>query len=144
MSRRGRVAVYSRPKPPGGQPTYRRRITTAEILPKEQGVWTPHGAPQPWHPALGRRATRTFGFEGQQGFPSGEPRAVGNRDSTLKGTHKISHTPETRAETVIWKEPGSDPPADLEESPREAGGNWHSPWGHRHWWQSFWGACSIL
>ena len=22
-------------------------------------------------------------------------------------------------------------------SPREAGGKWDSPWGHRHWWQPF-------
>ena len=50
----------------------------------------------------------------------------------LKG--KISHTLRPSAEAVIWKEPGSDPPADLRESP---GGNWSSPWGHRLRWSCF-------
>ena len=51
-----------------------------------------------------------------------------------------SHKPQHR--TVIWKEPGSDPLADLGGPPGEAGGNWNTPWEKRHWWQSFWGARS--
>ena len=39
---------------------------------------------------------------------------MGNRDSTFKGHHKISHVLGPRAEAVIWKESGSDPPTDLE------------------------------
>ena len=35
-----------------------------------------------------------------------------------------------KAEAVIWKEPGSDSPADLEDSPREAGSNWDPSWWH--------------
>ena len=45
----------------------------------------------------------------------------------LKRAYKISHAPGPRAEAVISKEPGSDPPADLGESPGEAGGSWSSP-----------------
>ena len=39
----------------------------------------------------------------------------------LKGAHKISYTPGAREEAVIWKDPGSDPPTDLRNSPGEAG-----------------------
>lgn len=40
----------------------------------------------------------------------------------LKGAHNISHLPGPRAEAVIQKACESDPPADLGESPGEAGG----------------------
>ena len=46
---------------------------------------------------------------------------MGMETPLLQGTHKISHAPQPRAEAVISKEPGSDPPADLGESPGEAG-----------------------
>ena len=62
----------------------------------------------------------------------------------LEGAHKISHVLGPRARAVIWKEPGSYPSADLGESTGQAGDNWSSPWGHRHWWQLFWGACSTM
>lgn len=35
----------------------------------------------------------------------------------LKGTQKILHAPRPRADAVIWKESGSDSPADLIASP---------------------------
>ena len=70
-------------------------------------------------------------------------RAVGNR-LLLKDTHKISHTLSPSTEAVIWKEPGSDPLADLREPPGAAGGNWDSPQGHRCWQQPFGGACSTM
>ena len=63
--------------------------------------------------------------------------------SLFKG-HKISHALGPRAEVVIWKEPGSHLPDNFDESPREARGNWSSPWGHRHWCQWFWEACSTM
>ena len=44
-----------------------------------------------------------------------------------KDRHKILSVVGTGADGS--KEPGSDPPADLGESPREAGGNWSSRWG---------------
>ena len=72
----------------------------------------------------------------------------------LKATHKISHAPGPRAKEVIWKKPGSDPPADLREPPHEAGetgahpgntntGGSHSwelvlPHGHLCWQVPFW------
>ena len=43
----GRVAVQSRPIPPGGQLTSGRTVTTSEVLPKEWGVWVSRQAPQP-------------------------------------------------------------------------------------------------
>ena len=43
-------------------------------------------------------------------------------------------------ETVLWKEPGSDLPVDLEESPRESASNENAPWIYRHRWQPFLGA----
>ena len=70
-------------------------------------------------------------------------RAVRNRDSTLKRP-KNAYTLRPKAEAVILKKPGSDLPADFGESPREAEGQWHSTWGHKHWWQPFGGACSIM
>ena len=57
----------------------------------------------------------------------------------LKGAHKISHTPRSSAETVTFKNPGSDPFADLgEASQRED--YWVFPWGHRGWQQPFYGS----
>ena len=53
-------------------------------------------------------------------------RAVGNKDSLLQHTCKVSPAPGPRAEAVISKESGSDPPADLGESLGEAGGSWSS------------------
>ena len=49
---------------PGRQPTNDRMITTAEVLPKAEGVQASHRAPQPGFPVPARRAPRTFGFEG--------------------------------------------------------------------------------
>ena len=57
----------------------------------------------------------------------------------LKSTYKISHAPGPRTEAVSQKEPGSETLADLGEPCGEAGGNWDSPWSHRHWQQPFWG-----
>ena len=45
--RKGRNMVQPRPILPGRQPTNRRLITTAEILPRERGVQALHQAPQP-------------------------------------------------------------------------------------------------
>lgn len=75
-----------------------------------------------------------------------------------KGRHKIFSFVGTRADGS--KEPGSDLPADLGESPREAGGNWSScwgkdtagshsgepvlPWGHWCWKMPFWNTPSSL
>ena len=68
-------------------------------------------------------------------------RGLGEIETPLqKGTHNISHVLGPRAETVIWREPGLDLLSYLGISPREAGGNWSSPWGHRHWQKPFWGA----
>ena len=122
MGRRGGVTVQSRPKPPGGWPTNVRKITIADVSPKEQGVKAPHQAPQPEGAAPGRLNPRTLGFECQQGLLSGVPEGCRKwrpHSSRTKNTYTLG----PRAETVIWKEPGSDPPADLGESPREAGGN---------------------
>ena len=55
-------------------------------------------------------------------------RAAGNRDPLLKGTCKITHALRHSEEALIRKEPGSDTVADLGEPPREAEGNWDSPW----------------
>lgn len=49
------------------------KITLAEVLPKEQGMWTPYSSLQPGGPALGRWVPRTFGFEGQSGLLLGDP-----------------------------------------------------------------------
>jgi len=65
------------------------------------------------------------------------------KGSTLKKP-KNAYTLRPKTETVILKKPGSDLPADFGESPREAGGQWHSTRGHKHWWQPFGGACSIM
>lgn len=64
----------------------------------------------------------------------------------FKGTHKISHAPSPRPEAVICNVPGSDPFADLEEHPGEAGGYQDFPGardagcnhsGELHWcWQT--------
>lgn len=65
-------------------------------------------------------------------------RSVGNKYSTLVGhTHTISHELRPSAEPVNWKEPGSDPFADLGEPSRAAGDNWSSLWEHTYWHQKF-------
>ena len=48
MRRAGEVGntVQSRPTPSGRLPTNTRIITTAEVLPREQGVQAPHWTPQ--------------------------------------------------------------------------------------------------
>lgn len=70
--------------------------------------------------------------------------SIQDRDSTIKG-HLLNPTcSRLRAEAIIWKEPVSDPPTDLEGFPGDARGNWSSPWGHRHWWYSLLGACSSM
>ena len=57
----------------------------------------------------------------------------------------------TPNETVVWiprKGPISEDSACLGESLREARSGCGSPWGHRHWWQSFPGAapttCTVV
>ena len=73
----------------------------------------------PEHLAL--KTSRAYVWESQG--------AVGNTDSALKSVHKISHAPSPSTESVVWKEPGSDPLADLGEPPGEERGNWNSPLG---------------
>ena len=47
-------------------------------------------------------------------------RGVWERETPLlKGAHGLSHTIGPRAEAIIWKEPGSDPQAEVGESPRK-------------------------
>lgn len=96
-------------------------ITTAEFLPKEQGLELHSGLPslgvlQREHLAL-MPARLTWG----------EPEAVENTDCTLKRCPQDLTCPGTQGRAVICKEPRSDLPADLEESFGEAGGNWSSP-----------------
>ena len=62
----------------------------------------------------------------------------------LNCAHKISHALRLKIEAVIGKEPGSDPPADLADTPREAVDNWSSPCRYRHWQQPFWGSHPIM
>ena len=63
-------------------------------------------------------------------------RVVGNRNFTLKGHTQILKCSgrQGRSSNLKW----SDPPADLGESPIEAGGKWSSPRGHGCWRQPFW------
>ena len=49
----------------------------------------------------------------------------------LKDAHKISHVPGPKTEAVTGKDPVSDRPVDLRETPRGEGDDWSSPWGHR-------------
>lgn len=41
----------------------------------------------------------------------------------LKSVHKVSHAPLGGAEEIVWRDPGSEPLADLGEPSGEAGGN---------------------
>ena len=43
----------------------------------EQDFQTPHWAPQAGGPELGRRASRTYGFEGQWGLLLGDSQGYG-------------------------------------------------------------------
>ena len=141
MGRRGRAAHSRDPHPRSGWPTHVRIITTAEVLLKERGVWAPYWAPQPRDPAPGRQAPspQNVWLWRPAGINFRSPRGLGEIEiPLLKGAHKISHTPGTRAEAVIWKEPKSDSSVDLGESAKEAASNWSSPWRHRHWQAPFW------
>ena len=44
----------------GGQPTKGRIVTTAEVLPKEEGVQALHQAPRPGGSVPGRQTSRTW------------------------------------------------------------------------------------
>lgn len=71
--------------------------TSMEFLLEEWGVCAPHQAYQPLGPAPERQASKMSGFEKQWGFHPGEPRGVGNWDSTLKGlTHRTDLPPRTQ------------------------------------------------
>ena len=86
-----------------------------------QNIW-------PWRPA---------------GLTIGSARGLWETETLLvSGAHKISDALGPSTEAVIWKESGSDPPADPGEPSKEAGGHWSSPWGHRHWRQPLWGTHS--
>ena len=50
----GESTVQSKSHTPGGQPTNRRKIKFAEVLPKERGAPAPGQTPQPEGPAPGR------------------------------------------------------------------------------------------
>ena len=54
----------------------------------------------------------------------------------VNGAHKISRAPGPRAEAGIWKEPGSDLPADPSESPGDRR-QLQLALGHRHWGSLF-------
>ena len=114
------------------------------VLPKEWGVWAPYQSPQPGGPAPGRWAPRTLAWKASETYSCESQRAVGNEIPLLKDAHKTTHTPGPREKAAIWKEPGLDLPADLGESPGEAGGNWSSQWGYKNWKQPFWGAPSTM
>ena len=122
--------------------TNRRIITISEILPKEWAIWAQYQAPQHWVLYQEDEPPEHLALKTRESY-FGRARGLWEIETPpLKSAHKISHALGPRAEAVIWKEPGSDLPADLGEPPREAGGNWSSPWGHRHWWQTFGGAHS--
>ena len=141
MGRRG-GDIYSRHTPPGGQPTNRRIIAIVEITTKECGVWAPHWAPQHRSPVPGRKPQNVWLWR-PVGLTFRRARGLWDIEiPLLKGSYKISHALGLRAEAAVWKEPRLEPPADLGKPPIEAGGNWSSPWGHRHWGQPFLGACS--
>ena len=99
-------------------------LTRAEFSLRSKGSASHISTPSPgaWHWAdkppehLALKASRAWGQEGW--------RAVGNRNSLLKGTCKISHAPKPSTEAVLWDEPGSD---HLGEPPGESGGNQDSP-----------------
>ena len=81
------------------KPTKGRIITTAEVLPKKEGVQALHQAPQPGGSWPGRQASKTFDFEDQRAQFQESQRPGGNRDSSLKGcTEKLtcSRTQERR------------------------------------------------
>ena len=130
MGRRSGDKVQAGPQ--GRWLTSARIIPTVEVLPREQGVQAPHGAPHPLGSVLGRWDPRIFGFEGQWGLFQ-ESQGYGKEILLLNGAHKISYTPGLRAEAVIWKKLESDSLADLREPPREEEDNWDSSWGQRHW-----------
>ena len=68
-----------------------RIITTAEVLPKEEGVQALHQAPHPGGSVPGRQTSRTFGLEDQRVQFQESHRPRGNRDSSLKGcTQKLT------------------------------------------------------
>lgn len=87
-------------------------------------------------------------------------RVVGKRDFSQRACTKVSHTLSANAEAFIRKEHGFNPLADLEETIREAGGNFEYPWdvdtGDSHleelflpgensrWQASFWNPLSSL
>ena len=126
--------------------TYKRwRIITIQRFCPKMRCLSPTTSSPPWGPWTRKLSPQKVWLWRPMGLTFRRARRLWERETPLlKCEHKISHTPGPRAEAVIWKEPGSDPPADVGEAPGETGGDWSSLWGHRHWWHPFWGACSTM
>ena len=78
---------------------YQKRYSTLKEKKKLWGgeFWAPHQAPQPGDLALGRGATRAFGFEGQQALSAGAPQDWVRKRLLLESAQKVSHTLGPRA-----------------------------------------------
>lgn len=84
---RDRGIIQSRTTPSGRQPVNKMIITTAEILPKEQGVHSPDQG------SCTRKTTPgTSGFEGQWDLLFGDPESCWNKEPVPKSsTQKLTH-----------------------------------------------------
>ena len=76
--------VWSRPIPWGGQPTNGRVITTAEVLPKKQGIQAPIDLPSPGILHQEEESPEHLVLKANGAYLWKTQRAVGNRDHTLK------------------------------------------------------------
>ena len=113
-------------------------------------AWAPAHEQEPHTSALKAHVAREW--ENQ--------RVRGNRGFSQRACTKVSHTLSANAEASDGKEPGFNPLAGLEETIREAGGNFEHPWdidtGDSHleeiflpgensrWQASFWNPLSSL
>ena len=79
-------------------------LTNTELLPKKQGVHTPHQASQPLGPVPKRWGPRTSGFENQWGFPPGDPKGWRELKAPhLNGSRANLFTSGPSAKVATWK-----------------------------------------
>lgn len=97
------MEMQSGQKPNPGSVTHsERNMTAAELLSKGHGVQGPLWPLLPGGLALGRQASRMFGFGSQLGFPFRRDRGLQQtKTMLLKGTGRSPHGPRSSKDAEI-------------------------------------------
>lgn len=87
----------------GGWPPNEKIITTAKVLPKEWGVWAPVGFFSPGVLHQEDEPPKSLALKASRAYVQENKRAVGNRDTTLKGHMQNLTCSETQCRSSTLK-----------------------------------------